>query len=121
MTNNTKALGKSYARYVNLKLDFTEEAKTSRLYRNLDPALATAVSEHRLTFHEHEDGVPLSYFNDDSLGLNKVFNLLGTAVDVDNIPIVSTIEHKTLPIYGVAFHPEKTIFDFAAGYNIPHV
>ena len=39
---------------------------------------------------------------------------------MNGIEIVGAIEHKTLPIYGVAFHPEKAIFDFAAGYNIPH-
>lgn len=44
MTNNTKVLGESNARYVSLKLDFTAEAKNSRLFRNIDPALATAVS-----------------------------------------------------------------------------
>ena len=120
VTNHTKVIGNSNVKYASLKLNFTEEAKNSRLFKNLDPALAAAVSEKHLTYHEHEKGIPLSYFNDDSFGLSKFFNLLGTAIDLDNIPIVSVIEHKTLPIYGVAFHPEKTIFDFAPGYNIPH-
>ena len=52
--------------------------------------------------------------------MNEIFNLLGTTLDSDNIPIVSVIEHKTLPIYGVAFHPEKPIFEFFPDYNIPH-
>lgn len=33
---------------------------------------------------------------------------------------MAAIEHKTLPFYATAFHPEKAIFDFATGFNIPH-
>lgn len=43
LTNNTKSLGHSNARYVNLKLSFTENAKTSRLFKDLNPELASAV------------------------------------------------------------------------------
>lgn len=52
--------------------------------------------------------------------MDKIFNILGTTHDLDGQKIVAVIEHKKFPFYGVAFHPEKTIFDFVPDRNIPH-
>lgn len=46
--------------------------------------------------------------------LNNQYDLVGTT-KAGSTTIVSMIEHKTLPIYGVQFHPEKIIYEFNKG------
>ena len=67
--------------HVTKKLEFTKEGQKSRLFRNLNPTLARALSESPLTFHAHEDGLLVSQFDDDSFGLTKIFRILGTSLD----------------------------------------
>lgn len=33
---------------------------------------------------------------------------------------ITTAEHKSYPFYGVQFHPEKNLYEWVRGKNIPH-
>ena len=121
MSNSSRALTGSKALYVNLTLQLEPDYAKSRMFSALSSELAEAVNKQPLTYHHHQLGVPVSFYNDPTLGLDKIFNILGTTHDQDGQKIVAAIEHKTLPIYGVAFHPEKTIFDFYPDHNITHL
>lgn len=53
------------------------------------------------------------------LGLNQDYRLLSTSKDDDDVEYVSTVEHRTLPFYGVQWHPEKNLFEWSFS-SIPH-
>lgn len=55
----------------------------------------------------------------EELGLGKEYSLLSTSIDDDGIEYISTVEHKTLPYYGVQWHPEKNLFEWRFS-SIPH-
>lgn len=40
--------------------------------------------------------------------------------DRQGIEFISTLEHKSLPFYGIQFHPEKNIYEWVTEKNIPH-
>ena len=40
--------------------------------------------------------------------------------DKNGLEFISTIEHITYPFYGIQFHPEKNIYEWVDGKNIPH-
>lgn len=40
--------------------------------------------------------------------------------DREGITFISTLEHTTYPFYGVQFHPEKNLYEWKTGKNIPH-
>ena len=40
--------------------------------------------------------------------------------DINGLEFISSIEQKNYPFYGVQFHPEKNIYEWVEGKNIPH-
>lgn len=55
--------------------------------------------------------------------MNNSLLLLTTTEDSEGVEYISTIEHKTLPMYGTQWHPEKAPFELAYNYkrdSIPH-
>ena len=55
--------------------------------------------------------------------MDKSFYLLSTSFDDNNTEYVSTVEHKSLPIYGTQWHPEKNAFEWSIEEkhnSIPH-
>jgi len=40
--------------------------------------------------------------------------------DKGGIKFISTLEHKQFPFYGLQFHPEKNLYEWAIKKNIPH-
>jgi hypothetical protein len=54
----------------------------------------------------HHDGIyPSTYVTNPLLAKN--IDLLSTNLDRKGTPFGSSLEHKTAPIYGVQFHPER--------------
>ena len=54
--------------------------------------------------------------------ITEFFNVLTTTTDKNGSEYISTIESKDVnhPIYGVQWHPEKNMFEFAFNTSIPH-
>lgn len=65
-----------------------------------------------LTYHSHSEGIPLDFYKDEELGLNKIFNVLTTGFDSNGVEIVTSVSHKELPVFGVMYHSEKANYDF---------
>lgn len=40
--------------------------------------------------------------------------------DWDGMEFISSIEHKRYPFYGIQFHPEKNLYEWARNKNISH-
>lgn len=48
------------------------------------------------------------------------FRILSENHDKNNVKFISTVEHVRMPFYAVQFHPEKNMFEWIKGKNIPH-
>ena len=45
---------------------------------------------------------------------------MSTNNDLNGFKFISTIEHRKYPFYGLQFHPEKNLYEWARNKNISH-
>ncbi|XP_057291728.1 gamma-glutamyl hydrolase-like [Hydractinia symbiolongicarpus] len=84
------------------------------------PKMMIRDSETKLiTSHFHKYSVTPGFFKRSSK-LNSFFDILATSSDRNGTKFVSVIEGKKYPFYGIQFHPEKTMFEWATAISIPH-
>lgn len=107
-----------------LPLDFTPEARTSKLFSTASASLISALKTENITENSHVNGVEPKDFESNT-HLKEVFQVLSTNTDSRGHPFVSTIEGKKYPISGTQWHPEKNNFEWGKigklGYAaIPH-
>jgi len=102
-------------------LNFTENAKTSKLYGNADPKILSILADPKtpVTMNNHVDGVEPSTYSSNSK-LSSFFNVLSTNVDRKGREFVSGWESKKYPIYGIQWHPEKNPFEWNLQESLPH-
>ena len=104
-------------------LVLTPSSSTSRLLNSLPPkvlAVATAPGATHV-YENHVRGFHPAAFTTDA-NLNEVFRA-PVALDVDKkgVPYVAAIEGVGgLPLFGVQFHPEKTMAEWDPELAIPH-
>ena len=72
----------------------------------MSPILMKALATQNITYNLHSAGVAPGKH----LKLEEVVSVLATSVDRRGIPFVAVMEHRSLPIYGTQFHPEKPEF-----------
>jgi len=96
-----------------LPLEFTADAKSSRLFRDMSPALFNATSVENLTENSHVNGIVPAMF-DANEHLKKFFTVLSTNVDTKGKQFVSTFESKDYPITASQWHPEKNNFEWGS-------
>eukprot|EP00439_Symbiodinium_sp_Y106_P026866 s5202_g3.t1 len=99
---------------MSLPLELAQDAKTSRLLGPHVPSnILRWLTTENITTNLHHDGV-----TPDSFAMNQrlssLFSVLSTNRDRKGREFVSTIEGKSLPIYGVQWHPERPIFEWGA-------
>ena len=78
---------------VTLSLNYTSEAKKSRLFKNMPEWLYKAIGNEKLTYNHHKYGVSSKTY-DTNRDLKRFFNVLSTNTDPDGNTFVSTIEGK---------------------------
>mmetsp|Transcript_9954 Transcript_9954/g.11290 ORF Transcript_9954/g.11290 Transcript_9954/m.11290 type:complete len:298 (-) Transcript_9954:113-1006(-) len=105
------------AENLTLALNFTDAAKTSRLFAGASPELMDVYATN-VTLNNHHDGFPPAQFEQNSK-LAGFFNVLSTNKDRKSRPFVSTIEAQTQPIHGIQWHPEKNQFEWGIKDNAP--
>jgi|EP01049_Picozoa_sp_SAG25_P010895 gamma-glutamyl hydrolase len=77
-----------------------------RLFAEMPPSLMKALATQNITYNLHSAGVTPGKH----LKLEEAVSVLATSVDRGGRPFVAAMEHRSLPIYGTQFHPEKPEF-----------
>jgi gamma-glutamyl hydrolase len=97
------------AENMELSLEFTPNAKESKLFNGATDDIMTSFSKSNLTTNWHHYGVNPNDFNKylapngmKSLSINK---------DGNNLVFISTMEHESAPIYATQWHPEANSYD----------
>lgn len=52
--------------------------------------------------------------------LDNTFRIISQNIDKNGLKFISSLEHVNKPFYGLQFHPEKNIYEWIDGKNIPH-
>lgn len=52
--------------------------------------------------------------------LDHTFRIISENYDKNGVKFISSLEHVSKPFYGLQFHPEKNIYEWISGKNIPH-
>jgi len=102
-----------------LPLYFTKDAYTSKLFGGASDEILRILQEEEVTSNYHSYCATPEDFQKFETVNN--FTILSTNMDENGIEFVSTIEHKTRPIYGTQWHPEKNNFEWnPEKLGIPH-
>ncbi|XP_040921319.1 gamma-glutamyl hydrolase [Toxotes jaculatrix] len=114
--------GKAILAYTNtsgvaLPLNFTNEAKDSRMFKGFPPELMKDLASQPLTENSHKWSLASVTYNSNE-ELKKFYKVLSTNTD-GKVEFVSTMEAYNCPIYGTQWHPEKNAFEWTRPYN-PH-
>ncbi|XP_029314080.1 gamma-glutamyl hydrolase-like [Cottoperca gobio] len=117
LTSGNNLLSRTNTRDVALPLDFTNEAKHSRMFKGFPAELMEELASEPLTANAHVWSVPVSTHNTNK-ELKNLYKVLSTNTD-GNTEFVSTVEAYDYPIYGTQWHPEKNSFEWTRSY-IPH-
>ncbi|XP_059183046.1 gamma-glutamyl hydrolase [Centropristis striata] len=102
---------------VTLPLDFTNEAKDSRMFKGFPAELMQDLASEPLTENSHRWSLAVVTHNTNE-ELKKFYKVLSTNTD-GKTEFVSTVEAYDYPIYGTQWHPEKNAFEWTRPY-IPH-
>ena len=104
---------------VSLPLDFTPDAKTSRMFGQAPIDVIQNFATQNVTDNEHHNGVtPQEFIENPSLP--AFYSVLSTNKDLNGVEFISTMEGRNYPIYGVQWHPERTLFEWYIYQNTNH-
>uniref|UniRef100_A0A3B3B551 folate gamma-glutamyl hydrolase n=1 Tax=Oryzias melastigma TaxID=30732 RepID=A0A3B3B551_ORYME len=100
-----------------LPLNFTEDAKRSRMFSAFPAELMAALASEPLTVNAHQFSLATTTFYADE-SLKNFYRVLSTNTD-GTTEFVSTFEAYRYPVYGTQWHPEKNAFEWTRSF-IPH-
>jgi len=91
----------------------------SRLLQAVTQSQLDHMEKHYVPFFHHEYGISLNKFLKNKR-LRSTFRVLSTSRDRDGREYVSLIEGRSLPFYGVQFHPDEssTRLDWLASFFV---
>lgn len=96
---------------ISLPLNFTDEARSSRIFGSMSADVYNWLATKPLTMNSHENGITTKHFAQ-SRKVSSFYKALATNVDRNGVEFISAFEAYNYPIYGVQFHPEKSMFEF---------
>ncbi|XP_037613077.1 gamma-glutamyl hydrolase-like isoform X2 [Sebastes umbrosus] len=117
LTSGTDLLSRTDTNGVPLPLNFTNEAKDSRMFKDVPAELMEELASEPLTANVHEWSLLMSTQNTNEK-LKNFYKVLSTNMDGET-EFVSTVEAYEYPIYGTQWHPEKNAFEWKQSY-VPH-
>jgi len=91
------------------KLIFTPNYDKSYFSQVLRPNVKESLEKNSLSYFSHMWGITIDDFTSNE-NLNENFSIIAY-YEKDGHKIVSAIQHRTMPIFGVQFHPEKILFE----------
>uniref|UniRef100_A0A8C7WWD0 folate gamma-glutamyl hydrolase n=1 Tax=Oryzias sinensis TaxID=183150 RepID=A0A8C7WWD0_9TELE len=100
-----------------LPLNFTEDAKRSRMFSGFPAELMAALASEPLTVNAHQFSLAITTFQSDE-ALKNFYRVLSTNTD-GSTEFVSTFEAYDYPVYGTQWHPEKNVFEWTKPFY-PH-
>lgn len=102
-----------------IPLDFTDEARESRLFGHAPQGLFDALGTKAITFNAHKAGIPtVNFYNNTKL--METFRAISTNYDRNGTQFISTFEGRHAPLYGLQWHPEKSLFVFNPVLAVDH-
>ncbi|XP_058463331.1 gamma-glutamyl hydrolase-like isoform X4 [Malaya genurostris] len=99
---------------LNFKIDF----RKSRLFGETPDEVIAILANEPVTSNFHQFCVTEKNFTE--YGLDHDWRVMSTNEDWNGLKFISSIEHKTLPFYGIQFHPEKNVYEWVRNKNISH-
>ncbi|XP_077263474.1 gamma-glutamyl hydrolase A-like [Temnothorax americanus] len=101
-----------------LPLEFTHDFRESNLFKNAPPDVLGILAEEYVTANYHRFCVTRKDLH--RVNLTDEFHVLSLNRDREGLEFISTLEHRQFPFYGLQFHPEKNLYEWVTGKNIPH-
>ncbi|XP_011874353.1 PREDICTED: gamma-glutamyl hydrolase-like [Vollenhovia emeryi] len=101
-----------------LPLELTRDFRKSNLFKNAPPDVLTILTTKNVTANYHRFCVTRENLH--RVNLTDEFHVLSLNRDKNGLEFISTLEHKQFPFYGLQFHPEKNLYEWVTGKNIPH-
>ncbi|XP_010788500.1 gamma-glutamyl hydrolase-like, partial [Notothenia coriiceps] len=117
LTSEKTILSPTNTSGVALPLNFTNEIKDSRMFKDFPSELIEDLATEALTENYHKWSLAVLTHNSNE-ELNMFYKVLSTNTD-GKVEFVSTVEAYDYPIYGTQWHPEKNAFEWKMP-NIPH-
>jgi len=99
-------------------LKWNDENFDNSFIKDMPEPMKESASKKDITSHFHKYGVPEDAFSKGDVG--DRFEVIATSKDRNGKEFVSMFQGKKLPFYGLQFHPEKVLFEWAETVNIPH-
>lgn len=102
------------------RLIFTEKTENARLFSLFSKEEKKLLSDYDSTSYFHTFSVTNTTFNKFA-PLSQYIDITSLGLDKQKKEFINSIEGKDgLPIYGTQFHPEKTAYDRAETFIMPH-
>ncbi|XP_076762197.1 gamma-glutamyl hydrolase-like [Xylocopa sonorina] len=101
-----------------IALNFTADYLDSRLYKDALFDIADILETKKVTANYHRFCVTKN--NLKRIVKSNKFRILSLNNDWNGIEFISSLEHVTLPFYGLQFHPEKNLYEWVRNKYIPH-
>ncbi|KAF3836219.1 hypothetical protein F7725_028777 [Dissostichus mawsoni] len=117
LTSEKTILSQTNTSGVALPLNFTNEIKDSKMFKDFPAELIEDLATQALTENSHKWSLAVLTHNSNE-ELKMFYKVLSTNTD-GKVEFVSTVEAYDYPIYGTQWHPEKNAFEWTRPY-IPH-
>lgn len=101
-----------------LPLEFTHDFRKSNLFKNASPDVLRILAGENVTANYHHFCITKEDLH--RVNLTDEFHVLSLNHDREGLEFISALEHKQYPFYGLQFHPEKNLYEWVTGKNIPH-
>lgn len=97
---------------ISMPLVLTQKSVQSSLFSKAPRTVIENLVQLNVTFNNHHAGITLGHFKE-SEALMADYDVLSVNKDRQGVWFVSSIESKRFPIFGVQWHPEKNLFEWA--------
>ncbi|XP_013172012.1 PREDICTED: gamma-glutamyl hydrolase A-like [Papilio xuthus] len=104
--------------YNNLPLHFTEDYRSSKMFKQAPEDIVDILANEDVTVNAHQFCIVDK--NMESHDLVKDWRVSSYSDDDYGVKFIATIEHRRYPFYGVQFHPEKNSFEWKLSKNYAH-
>jgi len=111
--------GQMDAYNLSIPLDFTADARSSRLFSAASDDIFSILGKETVTMNNHHYGIWTEHFKTTS-SVSSFFKVLSTNADRNGDEFISTMEAFDYPIYGSQWHPEKNPYEWGKTDGIPN-